>query len=341
MGSLLEVGTGFHPEATGRENIFLNGAILGMRRREIERQFEAMVEFAGVERFLDTPVKRYSSGMYVRLAFAVAAHLEPEILIVDEVLAVGDAAFQKKCLGKMGDVAKQGRTILFVSHNLGAVSHLCTTGFVLGSGKVVFHGSARDAVDFYNHEMLHLRSRPSGEPPHVLYHAPENAEKNDFVVTRIEILDTNSNPKSVVATWDDLVLRVWFSCKNRVQRGSVELELAGDDGSRLLLLSTQPDGNLPLTFEPGEQCVDCVVDRIPLAAGEYIIGAGLAIPGMEYLWRQQELANLTIVARDVYGSGLAPAAPRSVLAVKHQWREVHRGKTGEASPPLIGSSSGS
>ena len=136
MGSLLEVGTGFHPELTGRENIYLNGAILGMRRAEIDRQFDEIVAFAEIERFLDTPVKRYSSGMYVRLAFAVAAHLEPEILLVDEVLAVGDAAFQKKCLGKMGDVAKEGRTVLFVSHNMMAVKSLCRDGVLLRAGTV-------------------------------------------------------------------------------------------------------------------------------------------------------------------------------------------------------------
>src|SRR6267143_1879403 len=138
VGALLEVGTGFHPELTGRENIFLNGAILGMTRAEIKRKFDEIVAFAEVERFLDTPVKRYSSGMYVRLAFAVAAHLDPEILIVDEVLAVGDAAFQKKCLGKMGNVAKEGRTVLFVSHNMGAIQRLCSRGIVLERGRAVF-----------------------------------------------------------------------------------------------------------------------------------------------------------------------------------------------------------
>jgi lipopolysaccharide transport system ATP-binding protein len=151
IGSLLEVGTGFHPELSGRENIFLNGAILGMRRREIERQFDAIVDFAEVEKFLDTPVKRYSSGMYVRLAFAVAAHLNPEILVVDEVLAVGDAQFQKKCLGKMQDVSRQeGRTVLFVSHNMAAVNQLCTRAIVLHKGQVKFSGSAAEAVRWYD-----------------------------------------------------------------------------------------------------------------------------------------------------------------------------------------------
>ena len=149
IGSLLEVGTGFHPELTGRENIFLNGAILGMRRKEIDRAFDAIVDFAGVSKFLDTPVKRYSSGMYVRLAFSVAAHLEPEILVVDEVLAVGDSEFQEKCLGKMKNVADSGRTVLFVSHNMQAVSLLCTHGIFLERGSVTYSGTADGAIDKY------------------------------------------------------------------------------------------------------------------------------------------------------------------------------------------------
>jgi lipopolysaccharide transport system ATP-binding protein len=149
VGSLLEVGTGFHPELTGRENIYLNGAILGMKRAEIERKFDEIVAFAGIEKFLDTPVKHYSSGMYVRLAFAVAAHLDPEILLVDEVLAVGDAEFQKKCLGKMGDVARGGRTVLLVSHNMGAVSRLCERALWLDSGRIVEMGPTYEVIQDY------------------------------------------------------------------------------------------------------------------------------------------------------------------------------------------------
>ena len=149
IASLLEVGTGFHPELTGRENIYLNGAILGMSRKEIDRKFDEIVDFSEVEKFIDTPVKRYSSGMYVRLAFAVAAHLEPEILVVDEVLAVGDAEFQKKCLGKMGDVAKEGRTVLFVSHNMGAIENLCSHGILLEFGALTTCGSIRTVVEKY------------------------------------------------------------------------------------------------------------------------------------------------------------------------------------------------
>jgi lipopolysaccharide transport system ATP-binding protein len=149
IGSLLEVGTGFHPELTGRENIFLNGAILGMPRAEVRRQFDAIVEFAEIGRYLDTPVKRYSSGMYVRLAFAVAAHLDPDILAIDEVLAVGDYAFQKKCLGKVGDVARNGRTVLFVSHNMGTVSALCRRGILLDAGRIIDDGPINDVVATY------------------------------------------------------------------------------------------------------------------------------------------------------------------------------------------------
>ncbi len=156
VGSLLEIGTGFHPELTGRENIYMSGAILGMRKFEIDRKFEEIVEFAGVARFLDTPVKHYSSGMYVRLGFAVAAHLEPEVLLVDEVLAVGDTEFQKKCLGKMGDVAKGGRTILFVSHNLASINQLCERCIWISDGIAIFDDSAEHTISEYlkkwNHE---------------------------------------------------------------------------------------------------------------------------------------------------------------------------------------------
>jgi lipopolysaccharide transport system ATP-binding protein len=171
IASLLEVGTGFHPELTGRENIFLNGAILGMTRAEIKRKFDEIVDFAGVEKFLDTPVKRYSSGMYVRLAFAVAAHLEPEILVVDEVLAVGDAEFQKKCLGKMEEVSKnEGRTVLFVSHNMGAMTGLCNKGILLNQGKIAFNGTMQAAVLNY----LNQYTKTTRKVAYTLENAPRD-----------------------------------------------------------------------------------------------------------------------------------------------------------------------
>jgi lipopolysaccharide transport system ATP-binding protein len=319
MGTLLEVGTGFHPELTGRENTYLSGAILGMRKREIERKFDEIVAFAEIEKFIDTPVKHYSSGMFVRLAFAVAAHLEPEILIVDEVLAVGDAAFQKKSLGKMTDVARQGRTVIFVSHNMGAVTNLCGSGLVLEKGGIAFRGDARDAVDFYNRAMF-ASEEATGRPPHVLYDAPENAAQHDFAITRVEMLDTAGNPKPTLSTWDDVVIRFWYHSKRALQRGSVVLELMGLDGSPLLLLSTQPDSVLPLPFQVGTSYVDCLLEKIPFAAGDYILGGALAIPCSEWLWRDRALARVTVLPRDVFGSGLAPHTGRALIAVDHTWR---------------------
>lgn len=175
IASLLEVGTGFHPELTGKENIFLNGAILGMTKFEIRSKFDEIVAFSGVEKYIDTPVKRYSSGMYVRLAFAVAAHLEPEILIVDEVLAVGDAEFQKKCLGKMKDVSSQGRTVLFVSHNMAAVKSLCNRGILMERGKVVFTGNADETVEHY------MRINAQNLKPSIEFLNPEDAIGNEFI----------------------------------------------------------------------------------------------------------------------------------------------------------------
>jgi lipopolysaccharide transport system ATP-binding protein len=188
VGALLEVGTGFHGELSGRENIFLNGAILGMRRREIRSKFDEIVDFAGVAKFLDTPVKFYSSGMYVRLAFAVAAHLEPEILVVDEVLAVGDAEFQKKCLNKMGTVAREGRTVLFVSHNMSAVQDLCRTAYLLDHGRIVFSGPARTTVAEYLSKHAEerteqhwddLKTAPGNETVRVVSARVAAAEKSD------------------------------------------------------------------------------------------------------------------------------------------------------------------
>nr|WP_202409506.1 ABC transporter ATP-binding protein [Hufsiella arboris] len=192
VASLLEVGTGFHPDLSGRENIFLNGAILGMRKEEIKRKFDEIVDFAGVERYIDTPVKRYSSGMYVRLAFAVAAHLESEILIVDEVLAVGDAEFQKKCLGKMGDVSKgEGRTVLFVSHNMAAVKQLCTKGIVLKNGGLTFSGNHLEAINYYQSLNNSISSfHHTGK----LEEAPGN---DDIRILSFSVLPLNGNEISI------------------------------------------------------------------------------------------------------------------------------------------------
>ena len=202
VASLLEVGTGFHPELTGRENIYLNGAILGMRKFEINRRFDEIVQFAEIDKFLDTPVKRYSSGMYVRLAFSVAAHLEPEILMVDEVLAVGDAAFQKKCLGRMKNVAREGRTVLFVSHNMNSIRRFCNNVIWIDKGNLVKRGNADEVVREY--EQSHIRRFE--EFPFVTQRSQEESKYLNFYVSRVEIQDTNGKQTNIFSYNDKLVL---------------------------------------------------------------------------------------------------------------------------------------
>src|SRR5438105_2386381 len=193
VASLLEVGTGFHPELTGRENIFLNGAILGMRRAEIQSKFDEIVAFAEIDRFLDTPVKHFSSGMYVRLAFAVAAHLEPEILVVDEVLAVGDMAFQRKCLGKISEVSQSGRTVLFVSHNMAALENLCSRGIVLMKGRLDFSGSSREAIDHYMHTVFHANTDASAKTID-LSNSSGRPARHQPLLKKMEILTDDGRP---------------------------------------------------------------------------------------------------------------------------------------------------
>ena len=206
VGSLLEVGTGFHPELTGRENIYFNGTILGMKKKEIDDKFDEIVKFAEVENFLDTPVKRYSSGMHVRLAFAVAAHLEPEILLVDEVLSVGDAQFQKKSMGKMSDVAKEGLTILFVSHNMKAIVNLCSSAILLNEGKIVRRGKAKEVVDFYLQHNLETRSL-NGE---VVLEDITQKGNNSAKINRIRLLN-RGNVKGVFDINEDIVVQIDFT----------------------------------------------------------------------------------------------------------------------------------
>src|SRR4051794_10855248 len=202
VASLLEVGTGFHPELTGRENIFLNGAILGMSRKEIERKFDEIVDFADVEKFLDTPVKRYSSGMYVRLAFAVAAHLEPEILIVDEVLAVGDAAFRKKCLGRMSEIGAEGRTVLLVSHDLSSVRRLCARAIWLEDGQVQMLGDARDVSYAYERQAAAEETVGDGR----FARAP--GPRGEVWIERVELLDADGQPKAEFTYGETMRIRL-------------------------------------------------------------------------------------------------------------------------------------
>jgi len=259
VASLLEVGTGFHPELSGRENIFLNGAILGMRSAEIKRKFDEIVDFAGVERYIDTPVKRYSSGMYVRLAFAVAAHLEAEILVVDEVLAVGDAEFQKKCLGKMGDVSKgEGRTVLFVSHNMGSIRQLCDKGILLNNGEATFMGDTEAAIKNY---MSSAATSKSGM-------AAVGTLKD---IIKIKSVAVNNNPLDVIIMpKDEIVISIKYECFSHLPAFRMSFTLF-KEGIRIL---TVQDLETCEPIEPGLYESKIKIPNYFLRPGAYTVSAG-------------------------------------------------------------------
>jgi lipopolysaccharide transport system ATP-binding protein len=261
LASLLEVGTGFHPELTGRENIYLNGAILGMRKFEIARKFDQIVAFAETEKFLDTPVKYYSSGMYVRLAFAVAAHLEPEILIVDEVLAVGDVEFQKKCLGRIQEVSQgEGRTVLFVSHNMGAVRRLCDRAVYLRGGQVVSVGPAEDVVTEY------LNSAITSDEKNLL-------ARPRFPGLAPTIAGFNYGPgpgAEHVISGAPAYFEIELNVSESIKSAAVSIMFNSDQGYRVLALSSRFEKPLA-TLASGKQVVRCAVDSLPLTAGRYIM----------------------------------------------------------------------
>ncbi len=268
VGSLLEVGTGFHPELTGRENIFLNGAILGMRRREIQRKFDEIVDFAEIERFLDTPVKRYSSGMYVRLAFAVAAHLEPEILVVDEVLAVGDVGFQKKCLGKMGDVAREGRTVLLVSHNMGAVTALCPTSIWLAEGHVARIGPSREIVPEYLSYYAETCGAVSFEP-----------KDSSAYFTAMCILDEHEEPTNALQVDFPFIIRLEYTAHDAIDGLEVSFTVWNQHGQKVFYCPRSiSEGHVS---EPGVYRSDVRIPGMFLAPGTYTITAGLHIPNVK------------------------------------------------------------
>jgi lipopolysaccharide transport system ATP-binding protein len=320
VGSLLEVGTGFHPELTGRENIYLNGAILGMKRWEIEKKFDEIVAFSEIEKFIDTPVKRYSSGMYVRLAFAVAAHLDPEILIVDEVLAVGDMQFQTKCLGKINDVAKGGRTVLLVSHNLSSLRRLCNRGLLLNQGQSVCYGSVDDCAARYT-QMITSGEIKMTSAPHVIYEAQNARNTPKFQLNRVEFLDSQGNPKDTVSTWDSLIIRLQYQSNTRVVgKGSLVIVFSTPDGTPLLHLCNQPDSGIPMDIKIGGNEVDCCINRLPLSAGEYLLSVGAGIPYQEWFLEPKVLARVHIYPNDVFGSGLSPTSTRGWIAIPHEWR---------------------
>lgn len=232
VASLLEVGTGFHPELTGRENIFLNGAILGMSRAEIKKKFDEIVAFAEVEKFLDTPVKRYSSGMYVRLAFAIAAHLEPEILIVDEVLAVGDAAFQRKCLGKMEDVSQQGRTILFVSHNMSTLKSLCNSILYLKQGELITKGSVESTIKEYLSE--NQKVVESGRIPRNIHRKRNTGE---VFFDAIYITNSKNEPSNELYYGENFTIHLELAVLKKIQQATIQIIIASQSGENAITIS--------------------------------------------------------------------------------------------------------
>ncbi len=312
VASLLEVGTGFHPELTGRENIYLNGSILGMSKFEIKKKFEEIVAFAEVEKFLDTPVKRYSSGMYVRLAFAVAAYLEPEILIIDEVLAVGDAQFQKKCLGKMEDVSKEGRTVLFVSHSMAVVEKLCQRGIVLSYGEVQFVGSQTESITRY------LSFKPSSK--NSLKERKDRHGSGEVKVIAIEIRDEEGNTLDTVTSGQNIDIYLHYETQSNVNLSRTIASIA---------IATQLE--IPVFLQhnrltrdefgilPRKGAFVCRISRLPLPAANYQVTYSL-IQDSSYLDSINNAIELAVTDGDFYGSGEIPPISHGVCLVDARWR---------------------
>ncbi|MGI5868124.1 MAG: ABC transporter ATP-binding protein [Kiritimatiellia bacterium] len=316
VGSLLEVGTGFHPELTGRENIYMNGTILGMKRREIDAKFDEIVDFSGVGKFLDTPVKRYSSGMYVRLAFSVAAHLEPEILLVDEVLAVGDAAFQNKCLGKMGEIARGGRTVLFVSHNMAAVKNLCAKCVWLQNGRLKKHGETDLIVDEYQQESL---KQLGGEEDLMLRRGRSGS---GAVVLKGFHMETAGRER-VSAFQSGVDATFAFHVVNQTGEPVKGLDLgltiyaAKTNQTLTILYSSYQNSEFELAASEG--CIRCCIPRLPLAAGRYRIGARMTVFGVEADWLRDGVGWIDVVEGDYYGTGRKGFGSDAPVLMKGTW----------------------
>lgn len=313
IASLLEVGTGFHPEMTGRENVFLNGAILGMTKKEIKQKFDEIVDFSGVERYIDTPVKRYSSGMYVRLAFAVAAHLESEILIVDEVLAVGDADFQKKCLGKMKDVTSgEGRTILFVSHNMAAVENLCNTGILLENGSLKYSGNMNDVMSKY------LINRDTSLS---LMDRKDRSGDGEIIVTKIEILNQNEEVATEFFTGSDLTILLHYKCENPRSINNVipSIQIVNNVGDSLLLFHSRLNGS---TFNDiSEKGIFALkVHDLPLLPSEYSINYSIQSDN-KFNDALDAASSFSIVSsKNNYNYVELPPTSHSLFLVKSSWK---------------------
>lgn len=315
VASLLEVGTGFHPELTGRENIFLNGAILGMGKAEIKRKFDEIVAFAEVEKFLDTPVKRYSSGMYVRLAFSVAAHLEPEILIVDEVLAVGDAQFQKKCLGKMEEVGKEGRTVLFVSHNMAAIQNLCLSGMVLKNGSKLFYGSQTEAINIY------LSSLKDSD---LLADRSDRKGSGTIRVTRISFKDQSGQEIDTLMSGQDIDILLHYKIRPEitVRRAITSIQFRTSMDIPVFLQHNRLTAD---EFGPiaSDGIFRCRIKRLPLPPAAYRLDYSIIEDG-EYLDVVSSASDVNVIDGKFFDSGEVPPATHGVCLVDAEWSLVLR-----------------
>ena len=316
VASLLEVGTGFHPELTGRDNVFLNGVILGMSHKQVEARFDSIVEFSGIEKFIDTPVKRYSSGMRVRLAFAVAAHLDPEILVIDEVLAVGDQAFQQKCLGKIGEIARIGRTVLFVSHQAAAVENLCTRGIVLEDGRVAFQGTQTEALHHYANSG---ESQTTG----CLRDRRDRRGTGDVRIVAIELRDTAGRALQTAAAGQDVDLCFFFENPSRreLPRLNCIFRLGTEFDAPVFTQHNRLTGD---TFGPLPErgAFVCRLHSLPLPASSYRLNYIVrAEPhGGEVLDEMANAASLTVVEGNFFGTGELPPISTGVCLVPADWR---------------------
>jgi lipopolysaccharide transport system ATP-binding protein len=306
VGALLEVGTGFSPELTGRENIYLNGTLLGMSRAEIDRRLDEIVAFAGVEQHLDKPVKWYSSGMYVRLGFAVAAHLEPDILIVDEVLSVGDLAFQQKCLGRMGEVTGGGRTVLFVSHNLAAVSAFCSTALYLKGGQICARGETREVIDRY------LDDVNAGARVDVRDRTDRHGDG------RLRFTEIRVGSRSSVRTGDDCEISMFYEGTPGAGRVRVGLAVYGALVEPIFQCLNDDSGDMISQIDT-EGSFTCRIPRLPLSPGHYTFSVFCEIDGRIADW-VQHAAVLEVVEGDFFGTGRIPSQAHGAFCVDHSWR---------------------
>lgn len=311
VGSLLEVGTGFHQELTGRENVYLSGAVLGMTRSEIEQKFDEIVAYSGVEKFIDTPIKRFSIGMKVRLGFAVAAHLEPEIMLIDEVLAVGDASFQKKCIGKMSSISREGRTILFVSHDMTAIQSLCTRCLLIDRGQVLFDGSSGEAVKRY----LQAQAK-RGE----VTFGPETARTGSGLarLTGATVFDEKGRPMSAIGVGDGFTVKLDFKAVERIADPSFDFLIHDSFGQRLATLSTRiTHGTMPDITDDGSVFVH--VDRFDALPGLYYLTVGISTFDGEVDLIDNAL-EIEVTPRDVYGTGKLPPPASAAIYVPCRWQ---------------------